>query len=618
MYPLGSVAVLKSVTTNRLLFFDARIDKKVSCMVISKDGRLLATGHETEGATKVEAMIWDLETAISRCLNGSDSTSGDGLLLHRLYQHRGKVQALDFSFDGKYLVTLGGQDDNDLVVWCVETGQGICGSPAANDTCHCVKWLNKRNDRFVTCGNYHFRVWQLCPVTPKLHAVDAGMGSIRRVMQCLCISNDDEYGFAGSKTGEVLKFRIDRDDIKPFDEPDDLRPSLKGYNQERFSKGVKSLICVINPNTGNTNVIAGAGDGVVQLLNPILQLISSHKTQLDGGVTSLSLDSSSKTFLVGTEFSQRYSIDISTFTPQLKATSHYADIFDLKFPRNCSELFVTASVQDIRVWNARQRQELLRIKVPNLSCHAIDITKSGSNIISAWSDGKIRSFYPESGKVQFVIPDAHPDAVTSITTCNEDDKISDWRLVSGGNDGGIRVWLITRSHQRMLHFMKEHRGAINSVVCNKDGSQIISASADGSCIVWDLDKGIRIHALFEPTVFKDVLFHPDESQYLTCQSNYKISYWDAYDGSAIRIIDGGVAEMTCLDIEKQGDIFVSGSADKSVRVWDYDNGVTIGIGQGHSGKVNSVAISPDQKSLVSVGNEGGIFIWDLAQVREKK
>lgn len=612
VFPLGSVVALKSVTSNRLKFFDAGIDKKVSCMEMSKDGRFLATGHETEGATKVEAIIWDLKTAINDC--DEKSSSKNDYLLHRLFQHRGKVQALDFSCDGKFLVSLGGQDDNDLVVWNVETGQGICGSPSANDTCLCVKWLNKRNDRFVTCGNYHFRVWQVCTETPKLHAVDAGMGSIRRVMQCLSISNDDEYGFAGSKTGEVLKFRIDRDDIKPFDQPDDLRPSLQGYNQERFSKGVKSIICIINPNTGNINVIAGAGDGVVQILNPKLQLIPSHKTELDGGVTSLSLDPSSNSFLVGTEFSQRYSIDISTFTPQLRGTCQYDQIFDLKFPKQSSELFVTASVQDIRVWNVRERQELLRIKVPNISCYAIDITNSGSNIVSAWSDGKIRSFFPQSGKVQFVIPDAHPDAVTALTACNEDDLISDWRLVSGGNDGGIRVWLITKSHQRMLHSMKEHRGAINSVTCNKNCSQIISASADGSCIVWDLAKGIRIHALFESTVFKDVLFHPDESQYLSCQTNGKISYWDAYDGSAIRIVDGGAADMTCLDIEPEGNIFVSGSADKSVRIWNYDDGITIGIGQGHSGKVSSVAISPDQKSLVSVGTEGGIFIWDLSHV----
>ena len=52
--------------------------------------------------------------------------------------------------------------------------------------------------------------------------------------------------------------------------------------------------------------------------------------------------------------------------------------------------------------------------------------------------------------------------------------------------------------------------------------QCISGSADGSCIVWDLTRGVRVLALFEPNVFKGVRYHPDESQYITCGSNHKV------------------------------------------------------------------------------------------------
>ena len=611
MYPLGSIIAVKSVKTKHLIFLDAEIDKKVSCVALSNDGRYLATGHETDGVTKVEAIIWDLDRAVDTCINGGETRQGD-FVIHRLFQHRGKVQSLDFSCDASFLVTLGGQDDNDLIAWDVESGNGICGSPAANDTAYCVKWLNQRNDRFVTCGNYHFRVWQVCTETRKLHAVDASMGSIRRVMKCLSISKDDQFGFAGSKTGEVLKFRIDRDEIKRFEEPDDQRPNLEGYNRERMNNGVTSVACVINPLSGNTNIIAGAGDGTVQLLNPNLRPISSHCVKLDGGVTSISLDQSSKSFIVGTELSQRYSIDVAHFTPELRGSCHYGEIFDVKFPRGCSDLFATASHADIRVWDANQRQELLRIRVPNVTCNAIDITPSGTSIISAWSDKKIRSVFPQSGKSKFVIPDAHPDEVTALAHCNDDDTQTEWRLVSGGKEGGLRVWIITPTHQRLLYSMKEHRGSINALTCNVDGSQVVSASSDGSCIVWDLQNGVRIHALFESAVFNDMIFHPDESQYLTCGTNCKLTYWDAYDANTIRVTDGGDASMTCLDIKSNGNIFVSGSADKQVKLWDYDDGLTLAIGRGHSGVINNVAISPDEKTLVSVGSEGGIFIWDLA------
>jgi WD40 repeat protein len=69
--------------------------------------------------------------------------------------------------------------------------------------------------------------------------------------------------------------------------------------------------------------------------------------------------------------------------------------------------------------------------------------------------------------------------------------------------------------------------------------------------------------------------------------------------------------MTCLCIVSNGDYFVSGSADKTLKYWHYDDGTVQQIGYGHSGLINSVAISPDNKSAVSVGSEGGIFIWTL-------
>ena len=116
----------------------------------------------------------------------------------------------------------------------------------------------------------------------------------------------------------------------------------------------------------------------------------------------------------------------------------------------------------------------------------------------------------------------------------------------------MRVWNITPSHQALVHSMKEHRAPVLCIRTVSDNSQCVSASADGSCIVWDLQRYVRILAFFEPTVFQACLYHPDESQILTCGSNHKISYWDAYDGSAIRVIDGGDAEMAALDINGDG------------------------------------------------------------------
>ena len=76
---------------------------------------------------------------------------------------------------------------------------------------------------------------------------------------------------------------------------------------------------------------------------------------------------------------------------------------------------------------------------------------------------------------------------------------------------------------------------------------------------------VRLSAFFDNTMFRSILYHPDESQILTCGSDRKITYWDATDGEAIRVIEGSEAEINSIDIDESGSLFVSGGNDKLVR-----------------------------------------------------
>lgn len=51
-----------------------------------------------------------------------------------------------------------------------------------------------------------------------------------------------------------------------------------------------------------------------------------------------------------------------------------------------AELFATCAKKDIRVWHTLSNRELLRITVPNMTCHGIDFMKDGKSIISGNTD----------------------------------------------------------------------------------------------------------------------------------------------------------------------------------------------------------------------------------------
>lgn len=54
----------------------------------------------------------------------------------------------------------------------------------------------------------------------------------------------------------------------------------------------------------------------------------------------------------------------------------------------------------------------------------------------------------------------------------------------------------------------------------------------------------------------------------------QITYWDAYDGQAIRIIEGSAqAQVNTLCTDPAGEALLSGGGDRLVKVWGYDEGL---------------------------------------------
>lgn len=56
---------------------------------------------------------------------------------------------------------------------------------------------------------------------------------------------------------------------------------------------------------------------------------------------------------------------------------------------------------------------------------------------------------------------------------------------------------------------------------------------------------------------------------------------------------------------------MSGGQDGILRIWNYDEGICYFSGEGHSGSITKLKISPDQKKIVTVGSEGAIFLWEM-------
>lgn len=65
-------------------------------------------------------------------------------------------------------------------------------------------------------------------------------------------------------------------------------------------------------------------------------------------------------------------------------------------------------------------------------------------------------------------------------------------------------------------------GLLHAPMCPCSDDECVSASSDGSCIIWDLTACRRRHSLFANTFFLSAVYHPDESQIVTSGTDRKV------------------------------------------------------------------------------------------------
>lgn len=585
IYPIGSTILVKNLVNDDIFFLRGH-DGPVSCVSLSRSGRYIASGQTTHMGFKASVIIWDFY---------------EKKILHKFVLHKVCVQCLSFSKDEQYLVSVGGSDDNNIIIWSVETGKAICGNVSPDDI-NCVDFFNKSNEFIACAGKYSLKVWQIDYVDRKIVPYFCNLGQYKRIITCMKIDRNDEYAYCGTTSGDVICVQVQGARNFKYSGP-----------KKRIELGVKCIGF-----TAKGNVVVGGGNGILYILGRN-NLFTKKKVKLNGAITSIT-GSPSGVYYAGTEKSEIYHLD-KMFEATLFQTCHSSRVNDICFPDRTSEIFATCSNGDIRLWSSKKLKEMVRIELPGLECNCVCFSHRGHLIIGGWSDGKIRAFGPESGELKFVIHEAHKvlskgteglKGVTALQMLKDD-----LHIISGGSDGQLRIWRLRNGKQTLEVSMKQHTHTINQVCLNNDDTQCVSASDDGSCIIWNLQKYTRENIMYQTTNFKGACWLNDESQILTSGTNKLVTYWDAFDCSAIRELEASEGEINSVDISGNGASFCCAGNDQKLSLFDYDEGEVISEGIGHSGNITKCKFSPDDKFICSCANDGSIIIWENLQIEEK-
>ncbi|WP_185154035.1 caspase family protein [Fulvivirga sp. M361] len=117
---------------------------------------------------------------------------------------------------------------------------------------------------------------------------------------------------------------------------------------------------------------------------------------------------------------------------------------------------------------------------------------------------------------------------------------------------------------------------------------------------------------------KSVAFTNDGNYLLSGSRDKTIKLWELATGREIRSYLGHESTINDLVVTPDGKYFVSSSADKTAKLWEIATGKLIRTYAAHKDYMTSVALSPDGKLLVTAGYDQEAILWELKTGEELK
>ncbi|KAK5993226.1 Periodic tryptophan-like protein [Cladobotryum mycophilum] len=236
------------------------------------------------------------------------------------------------------------------------------------------------------------------------------------------------------------------------------------------------------------------------------------------------------------------------------------------------------------------------------------------------------SFHPESNLLVagfsnglfglYEMPDLNNIHKLSISQNDVDyvtiNKSGEWLAFGASKLGQLLVW----EWQSESYILKQqgHFDSINSLVYSPDGQRIITTADDGKIKVWDIESGFCIVTFTEHTSGVTASEFAKKGNVLfTSSLDGSIRAWDLIRYRNFRTFTAPTRlSFTCMAVDPSGEVVAAGSLDSfDIHIWSVQTGQLLDQLSGHEGPVSALAFTPNGNSLVSGSWDRTARIWSI-------
>lgn len=520
--------------------------KPVWSLAFSQDGKLLVSGGD-DNAVK----LWDIENSICR---------------YSMTEHKGIVRSVGFSPIGNSIVS--GSWDKTVKIWNLN---GVCLKTLTNHTgwVRTVKFSN--NGKLLASAGIdnsngsNIYIWNtdnysLLAVIKEAHEksifhldfnlydnflASGGADNDVKIWDLTNLDNVKLYDTLKSHENEVHNVIFTPDNKYLFSCGQDKTIKVWEINNERFNlkqtlKGHTSWVWALAYCLNETILLSGSADQSVKFWD------------INKGIC------------------------IST----IQGKTDW--VLSLAFKSDKSIMAVGSQDKVIRIWDLKKEKCIKTLKGHTDQIPSVCISPNGQLLASGGWDGLSKVWELNNYRCQFTFK--HNSTPWSVSI-NHENRL----LGTGSNDSTISIWNLLNGV--LEYSFNGHDGfQIYGIAFHPSENILLSSGWDGKIKLWDIDRKTQIFS-FEGSRYEKftcATFSPDGKYFAACSREQNIYIFDYYSKENITTIIKGHSDWINSISFINNNELLSGSSDKTVKIWGIYTGKCLHTISNHNNKINCV------------------------------